>query len=145
MTDRTLLVRKKGFTRKAFTRRTRTGKLVRVPATRVAPATFRIKDIGAVGRGKKVIPPLKKGVFPKNFFSKPESSRRKFLTSMAKKKGEKVVVGRLRAVQVFNKRVNPALSKKALADSKFVAGSFKGRMQVQFPTGFRRAKLREIA
>jgi hypothetical protein len=29
------------------------------------------------------------------------------------------VIGKLRAIQVFNKRMNPELSRKALADSKF--------------------------
>ena len=150
-----LTVNKKGFTRKGFERKAfkRKGyvrsdgtrvKSASVPKskispTKVKPSTFKIKDRGAKGRGKKVIPKLKKG-FLNVSFSSPANVRRAKLVKLAKKQGEKKVVGKLRALQVLNKRTNPTVSRKALADSKFIAGSFKGKKRVQFPSGYGRSK-----
>lgn len=142
-----ITVHRKGYERKAHSR----SGYVRRDGVRVSPANvdravvpptvFKIKDRGARGRGKKVFPPLKKGALGINFSNKAMTRRAK-LDKLAKKIGEKKVVGRLRAIQVLNKRTNPAVSKKALADSKYIAGSFKGKKKVKFPTGFRKKQKR---
>jgi hypothetical protein len=56
----------------------------------------------------------------------------------AKEMGERKVVGELRALQVFLKKIDPQKSKHALELSKKVAGSFKDRQEVDYPEGFRR-------
>ncbi len=138
---KTLLVRKKGYRRKAYTRRTRTGRRIRVKAARVPASRFKIRDRGALGRGPKVVPKLKVGTLGgKGFFSKPTAVRRKRLAALAKRIGEKKVQGKLQAIAVFSKRVNPALAKKATADRRWVAGSFIGKKRVKTGTGFRRKK-----
>jgi hypothetical protein len=124
-----LTVKKKGYTRKAYVAK-RGGRKVRVAASEVPPTSFKIKDRGGPGRGPKVVPPLEEGSLGgKGFFNKPTAERHAVLKRLARKLGEKSVVGKLRAVQVFNKRVNPALSKKALVDSKFIADSFEGKSE----------------
>ncbi len=116
-------------TRKAFT--TKRG-------TRVKAVTFKIKDVGRVGRtpkARRVIPPLTKGALGVSF-KDSASVRRKQEIKLAKRIGEKSVVGKLRAIQVFNKNTNPKLSEKARADARFIAGSFKGKKFVGKSKGF---------
>lgn len=73
-------------------------------------------------------------------FSNMASTRRKKEVKMAKRIGERRVVGKLRAVQVFNKNKNPTLSRKAAADAKFIASSFIGRKRVRTGTGLSSGK-----
>jgi hypothetical protein len=47
-------------------------------------------------------------------------------------------VGELRALQVFFKTTDPQKSRRALALSKKVAGSFDDKQQVKYPEGFRK-------
>ncbi len=116
--------------RKAFT----TKRGVRVETT-----TFTIKDRGKPGRGKRIIPALRKGALGVKF-TNPTSTRRRKEIALAKRIGEKRVVGKLRAIQVFNKNVNPTLSEKARMDAKFIAGSFKGKKFVGKGKGFSRRR-----
>jgi hypothetical protein len=135
-----LVVHKKGYKRKGFTAH-RGGKAYHVSPTQVPASTFKITDRGARGRGKKIVPPLKEGQLGgKGFFEKPKSAQKRIAFQDAKRRGEKKTVGSLRAIQVFNKRVNPKLSKKAKELSSEVAGSFKGKKRVPYPTGFRSKK-----
>jgi hypothetical protein len=137
-----LTVRKKGYTRKGYTA-ARGGKKVRVSPARVPSTSFTIQDRGAAGRGPKVVPPLGQGSLGgKGFFDKPAGERHAIERKLARALGEKKVVGKLRAIQVFNKRVNPELSRKALADSKFIAASFEGKKIV---TRAPRSKVRKAA
>jgi hypothetical protein len=71
------------------------------------------------------------GLGGKGFFDKPARERHAVEKRLAREQGEKKVIGKLRAVQVFNKRVHPGLSRKALADSKFIASSFEGKKEVK--------------
>ncbi len=71
-------------------------------------------------------------------FSNKASTRRKKEVALAKRIGEKKVIGKLRAIQVFNKNRNPTLSAKARADAFFIASSFKGRKRVRTGTGLTR-------
>jgi hypothetical protein len=135
-----LTVRKKGYKRKGYTA-TRGGRTVHVPPTQVRPTVFTIQDRGAAGRGPKVVPPLEEGSLGgKGFFAKPARERHAVEKRAARAQGEKKVVGKLRAIQVFNKRVNPELARKALADSKFIAGSFAGKREVTHPARSRSRK-----
>lgn len=52
--------------------------------------------------------------------------------------GQKKVVGELRALQVFFKTTDPDKSRRALELSKKVAGSFRGKEEVEYPEGFRK-------
>jgi len=131
-------VRRKGYTRKAYTAR-RGGKTIRIGKARVNPSTFKIRDRGKPGRGPKVVPPLAKGALGgPGFFSRPRGDQKQIVFRRAKKLGERKVVGELRALQVFFKTTNPRKSRRAFQLSKQVAGSFKGKQQVGFPGGFRR-------
>lgn len=76
----------------------------------------------------------------KGFFSFPVKMRRRMLVRLAKKIGEKRVVGKLRAIQVFNKNRSPVLSEKARLDSRFVASSFIKKKRVRTGTGLSRRK-----
>lgn len=114
--------------RKAYT----TKKGVKVPRT-----VYKIKDRGAPGRGPKVIPtPLKEGTLGgKGFFKKSATARRRIAAEVAKRKGEKVVQGKLQAVATFTKRTNPAVARKAAADRKWIAARFQGKKRVPYPQG----------
>ncbi len=120
---RMITVNKKAFTRK--------------DGVRVKASTFKIRDRGKPGRGPRIIPPLVKGSLGVDF-SKPRMVRRRIEVALAKKIGERKVMGKLRAIQVFNKNTNPTLSEKARSDAKFIASSFIGRKRVRTGTGLSR-------
>ena len=131
-----LVVRRKGYKRKAFTAR-RGGKKVRVGKATIKPSTFKIRDRGKPGRGPKVVPPLAKGALGgPGFFRRPADEQKQIVFRRAKKMGEKKVVGELRALQVFFKTTSPQKSRRALALSKQVADSFKGKKNIGYPGGF---------
>lgn len=139
-----LRVHKKGYHRKGFTAH-RDHHVYHVKPTTVPASSFEITDRGARGRGAKVVTIKHKGELGgHDFFSKSVHARHATYRKLAEKKGEKHVVGQLRAIQVFNKRVNPELSRKAYEDSHWVAGEFKGHRDVGYPRVFRR-KLSKIA
>jgi len=108
---------------------------------RKASWSYSRPDVGTVGRGRRVIPrPLKAGTLGgKGFFDFSAKTRRAFYAKLAKKIGEKKVMGKLSAIMVFNKRTNPALSERARTDRKWVAGTFKGKKRVGYPKGLREA------
>jgi hypothetical protein len=135
-----LTISRKGHTRKAFTAKRGGGKkVVKVTKARVKPSTFKISDRGKPGRGPKVVPPLDEGALGgPGFFNRSEDEQEQIVFERAKEVGEKKVVGELRALQVFFKTTDPQKSKRALELSKKVAGSFKGRQEVDYPEGFRK-------
>ena len=65
-------------------------------------------------------------------------NRKKTWEEAAKEVGEKRAVGELRALQVFFKKTDPEKSRRALELSKKVAGSFKGKEEVEYPEGLRK-------
>ncbi len=88
---------------------------------------------------KRVIPPLKKGTLGgKGFFSKSAKTRRRILTRLAIRNGEKSVMGKLQAVAVLNKNTNPSVTRKAMADRRRVAKSFIGNKRVKTGRGLSR-------
>lgn len=131
-----VIVRRKGYTRKAFTAK-RGGKKVRIGKARVRPSTFKIRDRGKPGRGPKLVPPLAKGALGgPGFFDRPRNQQKQIIFRRAKRMGERKVVGELRALQVFFKTTEPRKSRRALALSKQVAGSFRGKQRVGHGEGF---------
>jgi hypothetical protein len=135
-----LTVSRKGHKRKAYTAR-RAGKRVHVEATRVRPSRFKISDRGRKGRGPKIVPPLERGALGgPGFFSRSIKEQEEIVFNRARRLGEKKVVGELRALQVFFKNTDPRKSRRALALSKKVAGSFKGRKMVSYPRGLSRSR-----
>ena len=103
------------------------------------PSTFTIHDRGKPGRGPKLVPPLAKGALGgPGFFNRSAAQQKQILFTRAKKLGERKVVGELRALQVLFKRTDPRKSRRALALSKQVAGSFRGKQLLRYPEGFRR-------
>jgi hypothetical protein len=138
MPKSTITVRRKSYKRKGYTAKRR-GRKVRVSAARVKPSTFSIRDRGKAGRGPKVVPPLKEGALGgPGFFERSENEQEQIVFERAKEIGERKVVGELRALQVFFKKTDPQKSRRALELSKKVAGSFKGKEQVEYPEGLRR-------
>jgi hypothetical protein len=131
-----LTIRRKGHTRKPFTAK-RKGKKVKVAKARVKPSTFKISDRGKPGRGPKVVPPLEEGALGgSGFFDRSNEEQEQIVFNRAKEKGERKIVGELRALQVFFKTTDPQKSRRALELSKKVAGSFKDRQEVGYPEGF---------
>lgn len=123
-------IKRKGHYRHGYAR-----KGTRVEGGRVSGSSFDIKDRGKKGRGPKILPALKKGKLGVKF-SQSASARRRQEAKHARREGEKKVIGRLRAVQILNKRTNPIISEKARADARWIAGSFRGRKRVKTGTGF---------
>ncbi len=112
-------------TRKAFTRK---------DGTRVKKSTFFIQDRGNRGRGPKVIPPLTGSPLGVKFSNKASTRRRKEI-ALAKRIGERKVVGKLGAIATLNKNTNPTLSRKARSDQRFIAERFIGKKRVRSPRG----------
>lgn len=88
-----------------------------------------------MARNRKVLIPIGRGRPLGVRFDNSAATRRKKLIALTKKIGEKKVMGKLGALAVLNKNVNPVLSSKASADRRFIAARFKGKRQVRFPTG----------
>ena len=86
----------------------------------------------------------KKGFFPilvkgalggPGFFKKSTQARREKEIEITKRLGEKSVQGKLQTIATLNKNRNPAISKKASADRRFIASSFIGKRRVKTGTG----------
>ena len=131
-----LTISRKGHTRKAFKAK-RGGKKVKVAKAPVKPSTFKNSDRGKPGRGPKVVPPLEEGALGgSGFFNRSNEEQEQIVFNRAKERGERKVVGELRALQVFFKTTDPQKSRRALELSKKVAGSFKDKQEVGYPKGF---------
>jgi hypothetical protein len=112
-----LLVKRKAYVRKAYPRRAftvlRRGKTIRIPATtvkraRVPPTRFLITDVGALGRGKKIIT-VKKGLLSKYGYSTkhPVTVRREALRRADRAYGTPSLFRKLQAQVVLRKRTQP--------------------------------------
>jgi len=109
MARKRLTVHRKGF---VFVRR---GKKVKVPST-----TFKIKDVGAPGRGPKLIKIEKQGALTKianemgydKVSDIPDSELQAFSKKAIDKFGERSAMGMIRAQVVFRKRARGDIKKK---------------------------------
>lgn len=116
MARKKLTVHRKAYKRKAYKRKayTRKGgirvKASRVPATRVGAATFKIKDVGAVGRGKKIIKIKRRGALKRLGYTtkKSPSMRRSALKKAVKMYGANTVLHMLNAQIRFREKAGVA-------------------------------------
>jgi hypothetical protein len=85
-------------------------------------------DVGARGRGPKVIPTLAEGELSKHGYSMSASSatRRRALAKSVREDGYKTTVGRMIALQVLFKRTRPSYSAKAIADRRWLVSRYGG-------------------
>ena len=115
-----LLVRRKGYHRKGFVIR-RGGKLIRIPPTYVKPATYKIKDRGAPGRGKKVIK-VRKGLLKAVGYSTKlsASARRTALRRAVAKYGAARVWRMLHAQVILRKRTQPKARRIFMRDRAYI-------------------------
>jgi len=125
MTRKKLTVRRKGHKRQSYVKDVKRGrrvKLKRIPATTVKPATFQIKDIGAVGRGKKVIKITRRGALKRLGYSTKASpqARREALRKADRKFGSQTLFRMLQAQVVLRKRIQPRARKVFEADRNWV-------------------------
>jgi len=102
---------------------------------RFIKSSFKIKDRGTKGRGRNVIPKLRKGTLGIKF-SQSTSSLKRTLKRKAMQLGEKRVAGKLRAISLLNKRVNKPLSRKAGNLASWISGAFKGKKYVGAGKGY---------
>jgi len=127
---RLLTVKRKGYARRGYARRgftaVRDG-LVKIPptkvrASRVPPTTFKIKDVGAVGRGKKVIKEIRRGLLKQLGYSvkKPADERRTALRKADKNFGSIRLFKMLNAQVVLRKRTQPEARRVFVADRNWV-------------------------
>ena len=113
-----LKVRRAGFHRKPYTRKSG----VKVAGAYVPPAEFKIKDVGAVGRGKKVVKIRRKGALKELGYSTGASvqSRREALRKAINKFNAPTVFRMLQAQVVLRKRTQPQARNVFVADRNWV-------------------------
>lgn len=125
-----------GYRRKSYRR----SGGVRVSATRVS--SHCIKDVGRVGKGPKLIGPLKKGALHRYGYDpdNSEASRHSALDRAVRAEGLSKIVKRLNAVRVFTKNTNPRLSAKYNADMSYIERKYPSLYSS--PSAARRASVR---
>jgi len=106
-----LIVKRKGYWRKGYTI-TRNGKRIRIPRTYIPPTTYRIKDRGKKGRGRKIIK-VKRGALSKYGYStsKTAEARHRALAKAVKAYGAKKVWHMLHAQVILRKRIQRRVRK----------------------------------
>jgi len=123
MARKKLTVHRKGYRRKAYSYyKPSISKTVHVKATYVDPATYKIEDRGAPGRGKKVIPI--KGKLDGYSTSMPTEQRRNLLSRLVAKYGVAKVWRKLHAMVVMRKRTRGPAYEIFKADRDWVADTF---------------------
>ena len=142
MARRYLTVRRKGHKRKSYMKDVKRGKGVkmkRIPATRVKPSKpFKIRDVGTVGRGRKIIKIKRKGALRRLGYSikKSASARRRILNKAVKRYGKANVWRMLNAQvrfremggvagEVFRPEVR-ATGKRFQADRNYITRKYGG-------------------
>jgi hypothetical protein len=120
---RYLLIRRKGYYRRPYVRKGG----IHVRGTRVPPTTYRRRDIGLPGRGRRVITIRRPGLLKAVGYNvkAPVESRRAALRRAVAKYGERSVLGMLHAQAVFRKRTD-SLGERFAADRTWVAKTFGG-------------------
>jgi len=115
-----LIVHRKGYWRKGFTI-IRNGKKIRIPKAYIPPTTYRIKDRGKRGRGKKVIK-VKRGALSKYGYSTSKSAeaRHRALAKAIRVYGARKVWRMLHAQVVLRKRIQRRVRKIFEADRDWV-------------------------
>lgn len=122
---RTLTVHRKGYHRKGYVAH-RNGKTYRVRPTRVPPSTYKIKDRGAPGRGKKIIK-IKKGKLAPYHTGMSERERHEILRKKIRRYGALSIYRALNAQVVLRKRERGKAKKVFEEDRNWVKRNFLGR------------------
>ena len=117
-----LRVRRKGHHRRGFYIH-RNGKRIYIPPTYVKPTTFYIKDRGAPGRGKKVIP-IKKGKLHPYSVHLSEKRRHQILARKVKRYGATSVFRALMAQVILRKRTQPHARRIFKKDAEWVKNKY---------------------
>jgi len=78
---------------------------------------------------------MKLNFLNENFFNLPKNEKLNQLFQQAEIYGEKRVMGMLQLKSVFYKNSNPARSKDLQTLRHLIAGSFKGKTRVPYPSG----------
>lgn len=122
---RKLLVKKKGYT---VRKDVKPGRGVKMKRVRVPATSFKIKDRGAPGRGKKVIPPLHEGELMKHGYHIASSarSRRIALGKSVKEDGYRTTMGRVIALRVLFKRTKKPAIPRLKSDIKWLKSEYGG-------------------
>ena len=116
-----LTVRRKAYTRKGFT--AHRGKTVyTVKPTHIPATTFKQEDIGAPGRGEKIIPIRGKMDGYSTSLSAPK--RHAILRKLVKREGVAPVFHRLHAMVIMRKRAQPVARAVFEKDRKWVTDAF---------------------
>ncbi|MGH7774658.1 MAG: hypothetical protein ACREQA_20735 [Candidatus Binatia bacterium] len=150
MARRTLIVHRKGFT-VPRTRFKRDGTTIDRESFRVPPTTFRIEDRGAPGRGKPIIPQLKKGRMTRAAIEGgyiqagqkvtdiPDSRMDDFARYLVGRVGARDAFGMFQAQVVFRKRQRSPEARKFEIGRDTIAREFGEELK---PTEAIRANLR---
>lgn len=140
-----LTIRRKAYTRKAHTRKAYTrkdGTRVRaavVKASYVGASTFERRDVGAPGRGPRVLPKLRKGVMIKEavrigLLSQKDVERGKRVSNLSqdnivklaehlrKKYGQRRAWGMFHAQVIYRKRMSNGFKKKMMIGREVAKG-----------------------
>lgn len=144
-----LRVNRKAHKRKSYLKDVQRGKgvrLKRIRKTKVKKSkSFLIKDIGAVGRGKKVIKRIRKGLLTGMGYSTkiPASERHRALRKADKKFGSVRLFRMLQAQVVLRKRIQPRARKVFVADRNWVRKNLLSKKEGRRMTARARAKRRK--
>lgn len=116
-----LTVRRKGYRRMAYTRKGG----IRVKGTYVPPTTYEIKDIGAPGRGPRLIKIRRKGALIGLGYDvhDPTSVRRAALRRAIRRHGATTVFRMLMAQTIFRKRTD-GIGAAFASDAAWVSANY---------------------
>lgn len=124
-------IKRKAYSRKSHSRKSfRRTSGIKVRGSRVSGSRVKascIKDVGARGKGKRVITDLKKGELTSLGYStsSPRTSRRKALRRASRKFSKSELIKKLNVLNVYNKRSHPKTAKKARQDMEYVRTLYK--------------------
>lgn len=107
---------RKSYSRKSYTRKS--GSHVRGSKVKASC----IRDVGSIGKGKKVFKNLRVGSLIKHGYSLAGSrdKRRKSLRKAVNEYGTSSTIKKLNVISVYNKRSHPKTSRKAKEDIEYV-------------------------
>jgi hypothetical protein len=149
-----LTVHRKGSHRKGYVKDVLRGKgvkLKRIASTEVKGATYKIKDVGAVGRGPKVIGKLRKGVMTREAIKLgyiregehvgdiPQSKFDNFARDLARHVGAKRAFRMLLAQKVFRKRAKDGFKGKIDVGLRAISSEYGEKLK---PTEAIKARLK---
>jgi len=133
MARRKITVRRKAHKRKSYVKDVKRGKgvkLKRIPATTVKATTYKMVDLGAVGKGKKLFT-VRKGLLSKYGYSTklPATKRRAALLKADRVYGTPRLFRMLNAQVILRKRTQPEARKVFESDRDWVEKNLLSKME----------------